>query len=190
MNDTLSRSDCAVPLSDDHGKVVGYFFPARVYERWQTRCADLNRQLAGAPREQMPVPADVAAAGPAGPLPFNEVLDMLKAIGDADRLRLLLELKAGPRNVGALAQAIGTEIVNASHHLSVLRNARLCSAKNRAVRQLPTEPGSLGGGVITLCTKVISHTRTAISCRAAVRTVSGYCRARRRSAAAPPSDEM
>jgi DNA-binding transcriptional ArsR family regulator len=123
MNNTISRTENALPLSDDHGKVVGYFFPARIYERWQTRVADLNRQVAGSPNEPAPVP-DNGAPAP-GPVPFDELLDMLKGLADADRLRLLLELKAGPRNVGALAQAIGTEIVNASHHLSVLRNAKV-----------------------------------------------------------------
>jgi len=123
MNNTISRTENALPLSDDHGKVVGYFFPARIYERWQTRVADLNRQLAGASHEPAPAP-DNGPAAP-GPVPFDELLDMLKGLADADRLRLLLELKAGPRNVGALAQAIGTEIVNASHHLSVLRNAKV-----------------------------------------------------------------
>src|SRR5262249_51619935 len=119
----ISRTESALPLSDDHGKVIGYFFPARTYERWQTRFADLNRQLNGSPQKPAPAPANGAAAP--GPVPFDELLDMLKGLADADRLRLLLELKAGPRNVGALAQAIGTEIVNASHHLSVLRNAKV-----------------------------------------------------------------
>jgi DNA-binding transcriptional ArsR family regulator len=123
MNDSLSRTEGAAPLSDDHGKVVGYFIPARTYERLQTRFADLNRQLVDTPHLPPPPSGDGRAAP--GPVPFNELLDMLKGLADADRLRLLLELRAGPRNVGALAQAIGTEIVNASHHLSVLRNAKV-----------------------------------------------------------------
>jgi len=145
MNDTPSRADSAMPLSDDYGKVVGYFFPARVYERWQTRFADLNRQAAGAPRERPAMPADVN--GEPVPLPFHDVLDMLKAIADADRLRLLLELRSGPRNVGALAQAIGTEIVNASHHLSVLRNAKVVlSEKQGRYVNYRLNPAALAAG--------------------------------------------
>src|SRR5262245_54580866 len=91
MNNTIARTESALPLSDDHGKVIGYFFPARTYERWQSRFADLNRQLNGSPQKPSPAPANGAAAP--GPVPFDELLDMLKGLADADRLRLLLELK-------------------------------------------------------------------------------------------------
>ena len=50
---------------------------------------------------------------------------MLKAIADSDRLRLVLQLRDGAKNVGTLADAIGAEIVNVSHHLGVLRGSGL-----------------------------------------------------------------
>lgn len=54
---------------------------------------------------------------------FNvaKTIKMLKAIADADRLRLIMQLRDADKNVGALADAIGAEIVNVSHHLGVLR---------------------------------------------------------------------
>lgn len=54
---------------------------------------------------------------------------MLKAIADSDRLRLVLQLKEGEKNVGTLADAIGAEIVNVSHHLGVLRGSGLVKDK-------------------------------------------------------------
>ena len=54
---------------------------------------------------------------------------LLKAIADSDRLRLVLQLKEGEKNVGTLADAIGAEIVNVSHHLGVLRGGGLVKDK-------------------------------------------------------------
>lgn len=54
---------------------------------------------------------------------------MLKAIADTDRLRLVLQLKDGEKNVGTLADAIGVEVVNVSHHLGVLRVSGLVKDK-------------------------------------------------------------
>ena len=50
---------------------------------------------------------------------------LLKAVADSDRLRLILQMKDGKKNVGTLADAIGAEIVNVSHHLGVLRASEL-----------------------------------------------------------------
>jgi ArsR family transcriptional regulator len=54
---------------------------------------------------------------------------MLKAIADSDRLRLVLQLKEGEKCVGTLADAIGVDIVNVSHHLGVLRGGGLVRDK-------------------------------------------------------------
>jgi DNA-binding transcriptional ArsR family regulator len=62
-------------------------------------------------------------------LNIKHASDILKAVADADRLRLILELKSGRKNVGTLAEAIGAEIVNASHHLSVLKDAKVMIVK-------------------------------------------------------------
>ena len=52
----------------------------------------------------------------------NKTSKLLKAIADSDRLRLVLHLRDGEKNVGSLAAAINSEIVNVSHHLGVLRS--------------------------------------------------------------------
>jgi DNA-binding transcriptional ArsR family regulator len=60
------------------------------------------------------------------PLEPQRCARMLKALADPERLRLVQALRAGPRNVSELAALLGkTEIVNVSHHLSVLRHAGL-----------------------------------------------------------------
>jgi len=50
---------------------------------------------------------------------------LLRAVADSDRLRLILQMREGKKNVGTLADAIGAEIVNVSHHLGVLRDSHL-----------------------------------------------------------------
>jgi ArsR family transcriptional regulator len=49
----------------------------------------------------------------------------LKAVADPERLRIIQLLQTGPKNVTELAAELGIEMVNASHHLGVLRNASL-----------------------------------------------------------------
>jgi len=50
---------------------------------------------------------------------------LLRALADADRLRIIGLLRVGPRNVGEVAAGLNIQIVNASHHLGVLRKAGL-----------------------------------------------------------------
>jgi DNA-binding transcriptional ArsR family regulator len=49
----------------------------------------------------------------------------LKALGDPIRLRIVEFLEDGPQSVGLIAEHIGQEIANTSHHLHVLRDAGL-----------------------------------------------------------------
>jgi ArsR family transcriptional regulator len=49
----------------------------------------------------------------------------LKALADPDRLKIIQCLQDGPKNVSQLAQLLRIEVANASHHLGVLRHARL-----------------------------------------------------------------
>ena len=49
----------------------------------------------------------------------------LKVLADPERLRLVCCLFHGPKNVSQLAGELGDDIVKVSHHLGVLRNARL-----------------------------------------------------------------
>jgi DNA-binding transcriptional ArsR family regulator len=53
----------------------------------------------------------------------------LKAVSDSDRLRLILQMREGKKNVSTLADAIGAEIVNVSHHLGVLRAAHVVKSE-------------------------------------------------------------
>jgi len=58
-------------------------------------------------------------------LDIDKTSRMLKAVSDPDRLRLVLQLKDGKKNVSMLANALGAEIVNISHHLGVLRGTKV-----------------------------------------------------------------
>jgi ArsR family transcriptional regulator len=49
----------------------------------------------------------------------------LKALADPDRLKIVQCLQNGPKNVSDLAQSLGKELANVSHHLGVLRHAGL-----------------------------------------------------------------
>jgi len=55
----------------------------------------------------------------------------LKALADAERLRIVAQLLAGPHSVGALAEAVGLSVANASHHLKVMREAGLVVGEPR-----------------------------------------------------------
>jgi DNA-binding transcriptional ArsR family regulator len=50
---------------------------------------------------------------------------LLKAVADLDRLKILNYLRGGTKNVSQLAELLGAEIVNVSHHLGVLRDTKL-----------------------------------------------------------------
>jgi DNA-binding transcriptional ArsR family regulator len=49
----------------------------------------------------------------------------LKALADTERLKIIQLLQGGPKNVSTLADLLGADIANVSHHLSVLRHAGL-----------------------------------------------------------------
>jgi DNA-binding transcriptional ArsR family regulator len=54
---------------------------------------------------------------------------LLRVLGDADRLRIIRLLREGPRNVGEVAAGLSIQVVNASHHLGVLRDAGLLAGE-------------------------------------------------------------
>jgi ArsR family transcriptional regulator len=58
-------------------------------------------------------------------LSSKECADRLKALADADRLKIVQVLRGGPKNVGEIAAALSAEIANISHHLQVLKRERL-----------------------------------------------------------------
>lgn len=55
----------------------------------------------------------------------NACAERLKALSDPLRLRIVDCLRAGPKNVGEIAEALEIEIVTISHHLGILRVAQL-----------------------------------------------------------------
>lgn len=62
---------------------------------------------------------------------FVDCAKRLKAVADADRLKIVTALFAGPKNVGDLAAELHEEVVNVSHHLGVLRNADIVLAQKQ-----------------------------------------------------------
>ncbi len=48
---------------------------------------------------------------------------LLRAMADPERLKIVQCLRDGPKNVSEIAELLGEEVVNVSHHLGVLRNA-------------------------------------------------------------------
>src|SRR5262245_38914955 len=55
----------------------------------------------------------------------KQVADLLQAIAEPNRLRIIECLRTGAKNVTELAKQLTSEIVNISHHLGVLREAGL-----------------------------------------------------------------
>ncbi len=51
--------------------------------------------------------------------------ERLSGLAEPTRIRIIDCLLSGPKNVSELAKALKIEIVNASHHLGVMRQARL-----------------------------------------------------------------
>jgi DNA-binding transcriptional ArsR family regulator len=62
---------------------------------------------------------------PANPLQPDHCAEMLKALSDPTRLRIVDSLRTGPLNVGELAEQLNVEIVIVSHHLGILHAAGL-----------------------------------------------------------------
>ncbi len=54
-----------------------------------------------------------------------DAAELLSAIGEANRIRIIEALWNGKKNVTQLSDALGLAVVNVSHHLSVLKSARL-----------------------------------------------------------------
>jgi len=59
------------------------------------------------------------------PKQAKQCADMLQAIAEPNRIRIIECLRTGSMNVTQLAKALNVEIVNVSHHLGVLRTAGL-----------------------------------------------------------------
>ncbi len=60
-----------------------------------------------------------------------ELADMFKMLGDPSRLRIVIATLEGPRSVGEIAEELGLSLSLVSHHLRLLRAARLVTADRR-----------------------------------------------------------
>ncbi len=75
-------------------------------------------------------------------LALEELGDLLGVLGHADRLRLLQELRGGPRDVASLVEAVGLSQSRTSQHLGLLRAHRVVesSRHGRRVRYRLRDP--------------------------------------------------
>lgn len=60
-----------------------------------------------------------------------ELADMFKMLGDPSRLRIVIATLEGPVSVGEIAERLGLSLSLVSHHLRLLRAARLVTADRR-----------------------------------------------------------
>lgn len=67
---------------------------------------------------------------------FIELARVGKALASGVRLELLDLLAQGPRGVDELARLSGQEVANTSHHLQILRGARLVDVERRGTRSV------------------------------------------------------
>ncbi len=61
----------------------------------------------------------------------QQLADMFSLLGDVTRLRIVLACLAGPANVGEIAEKLGVSSSLVSHHLRLLRAARLVRAERK-----------------------------------------------------------
>jgi DNA-binding transcriptional ArsR family regulator len=85
---------------------------------------------------------------------FEQCAEKLRAVADPGRLRIIQALRARPKNVTQLAEELGQEVPNVSHHLSVLRHCGMVTKTKRGrfteyrlhpkVSAEPSDPIDLG----------------------------------------------
>ena len=68
-----------------------------------------------------------------------ELADLFRLLGDGTRLRIVLSCLAAPASVGDIAARVGASPSLVSHHLRLLRAARLVRAERRG-RQIFYSP--------------------------------------------------
>src|SRR5207249_4796385 len=61
----------------------------------------------------------------------NRCARLLAALAAPERLRIVGYLRDGPRTVTEIARMLGEPVVNASHHLTVLRHAKLVRSERK-----------------------------------------------------------
>ena len=64
-------------------------------------------------------------------LSSQECAERLKALADADRLKIVQVLRSGPKNVSQIAGELAADIANISHHLQVLKRERIVQTQKQ-----------------------------------------------------------
>ena len=64
-------------------------------------------------------------------LPSTQCAERLKALADADRLRIVQLLRGGPQNVSQITAALNLTIAMASHHLQILKHGGIVATEKR-----------------------------------------------------------
>lgn len=65
------------------------------------------------------------------PLQPKHCAEQLKALSEPLRLRIVNVLRSGPKSVSELSESLAAETVTVSHHLGILRNARLVQTERK-----------------------------------------------------------
>jgi DNA-binding transcriptional ArsR family regulator len=64
-------------------------------------------------------------------LSSKQCAERLKALADADRLRIVQVLRGGPKNVSEITLALSAEIANVSHHLQILKREKIVETEKQ-----------------------------------------------------------
>ena len=63
---------------------------------------------------------------------LSQVAEAFKLLGDPSRLRIVIHCLDGPKTVGNISETLGLSQTLVSHHLRLLRSARLLRAERKA----------------------------------------------------------
>lgn len=65
------------------------------------------------------------------PLSSKMCAERLKALADADRLKIVQTLRSGPKNVSEISAELSADIANVSHHLQILKRERIVETERQ-----------------------------------------------------------
>jgi DNA-binding transcriptional ArsR family regulator len=68
-------------------------------------------------------------------MPENDCLDLLKALADRTRMRIVKVLLESPRSVNEVVEAVGVSQYNVSKHLRILRQAGIAEVEAAGTRR-------------------------------------------------------
>jgi DNA-binding transcriptional ArsR family regulator len=64
-------------------------------------------------------------------LSSKECAERLKALADADRLKIVEVLRGGAKNVSQITAALSAELANVSHHLQILKREKIVETEKQ-----------------------------------------------------------